>query len=147
VVEETPNPRPDKKKVEEEEERRNTAPLRCPVAEGTTPHTTGSQLDERRSTLMNTACPTDHASSTGHSTQLGRNPRVGGEEQGEGAGGPYIGGGFQRQWRVELSKFQREPASVTPGPGLNRIYRRLISTSCNFFFASPSRKNSKVKCA
>jgi len=36
---------------------------------------------------------------------------------------------------------------VTPGPGLNRINRRLIPLSCNFFSGSPSRKNSKVKRA
>jgi len=36
---------------------------------------------------------------------------------------------------------------VTPGLGLNRINRRLIPTSYNFFSRSPSPKNSKVKCA
>ena len=36
---------------------------------------------------------------------------------------------------------------VTLGPGLNRINKRLIPTSCNFFSGSPSPKNSKVKCA
>jgi len=36
---------------------------------------------------------------------------------------------------------------VTPGPGLNRINRRLIAISCNFFSGSLSQKNSKVKRA
>ena len=36
---------------------------------------------------------------------------------------------------------------VTPGPVLNRINRRLIPTSCNFFSGSPSPKNSKFKRA
>ena len=36
---------------------------------------------------------------------------------------------------------------VTPAPEFNRINRRLIPTSCNFFFGSPSPKNSKVKRA
>jgi hypothetical protein len=36
---------------------------------------------------------------------------------------------------------------VTPGPRLNRINRRLIPTSCNFFSGIPSQKNSKVKHA
>ena len=36
---------------------------------------------------------------------------------------------------------------VTPGPRLNRINRRLIPTSCNFFSGSLSIKNSKVKRA
>jgi len=36
---------------------------------------------------------------------------------------------------------------VTPGQGLNRINRRLIPTSCNFFSGSLSPKNSKVKRA
>jgi len=36
---------------------------------------------------------------------------------------------------------------VTPGPGLNRINRRLIPISCNFFSGSPFLKNSKVKHA
>jgi hypothetical protein len=33
------------------------------------------------------------------------------------------------------------------GPGLNRINRILIPTSCNFFSESPSPKNSEVKRA
>jgi len=36
---------------------------------------------------------------------------------------------------------------VTPGPELNRINRRLIPTSCNFFSGSTSLKNSKVNHA
>ena len=34
-----------------------------------------------------------------------------------------------------------------PGPGLNRINRIFIPTSCNFFFGSRSLKNSEVKRA
>ena len=36
---------------------------------------------------------------------------------------------------------------VTPGSGLNRINRILISISCNFFSGSRSPKNSEIKRA
>ncbi len=42
-------------------------------------------------------------------------------------------------------KIAARPQLWHPGPGLNRINRILISTSCNFFSGSQSRKNSEVK--
>jgi hypothetical protein len=62
----------------------------------------------------------------------------GGVRQQEAVAG---GGGFV--WCLGFCMLYRR-RRVTSWPGLNRINRILISTSCNFFSGSSSEKNSRL---